>query len=266
MAEIRRHVLYDTINGRNEFVMKTIFASASALALLSSAADASSVTFDFTKKWNGDAYERSSELRFEEGGITLDVTAALYNTPGSIDEPLVESDDLKVTRYEDYGLYVTYHGDNDHRIDGYYNELVKFQFDQDVVVHEITFGSILDQSMFDLFVDDEGVLTYAGNDDVETSVSLDLYTSLFGVGASQHGKRTTESCYQQKQYSWNRWRGHTFKGSKEVCHYEEEKYHSGFKITGLTVKHPEVVPLPAAGWMLLAGIGGLAALRRRKNA
>ncbi|MEE4189628.1 MAG: VPLPA-CTERM sorting domain-containing protein [Roseobacter sp.] len=28
----------------------------------------------------------------------------------------------------------------------------------------------------------------------------------------------------------------------------------------------EVVPLPAAGWMLLAGVGGLAAMRRRKRA
>jgi hypothetical protein len=26
---------------------------------------------------------------------------------------------------------------------------------------------------------------------------------------------------------------------------------------------PPVVPLPAAGWMLLAGIGGLVAMRRR---
>lgn len=29
---------------------------------------------------------------------------------------------------------------------------------------------------------------------------------------------------------------------------------------------PSVVPLPAAGWMLLAGVGGLAAIRRRRKA
>lgn len=29
---------------------------------------------------------------------------------------------------------------------------------------------------------------------------------------------------------------------------------------------PDAVPLPAAGWMLLAGLGGIAALRRRKRA
>ena len=31
------------------------------------------------------------------------------------------------------------------------------------------------------------------------------------------------------------------------------------------VEEPSPVPLPAAGWLLLAGIGGLAALRRRKS-
>lgn len=29
---------------------------------------------------------------------------------------------------------------------------------------------------------------------------------------------------------------------------------------------PGAVPLPAAGWMLMAGLGGIAALRRRKSA
>jgi hypothetical protein len=29
---------------------------------------------------------------------------------------------------------------------------------------------------------------------------------------------------------------------------------------------PNVVPLPAAGWMLLAGLGGIAAMKRRRKA
>ena len=34
----------------------------------------------------------------------------------------------------------------------------------------------------------------------------------------------------------------------------------------VTPPNPSAVPVPAAGWMLLAGLGGMAALRRRKNA
>jgi hypothetical protein len=32
------------------------------------------------------------------------------------------------------------------------------------------------------------------------------------------------------------------------------------------VDNPPVIPLPAAGWLLIAGVGGLAALKRKKRA
>ncbi|MEM6371462.1 MAG: VPLPA-CTERM sorting domain-containing protein [Pseudomonadota bacterium] len=37
-------------------------------------------------------------------------------------------------------------------------------------------------------------------------------------------------------------------------------------VVGATVGDPNVIPLPATGWLLLAGFGGMAALRRRKKA
>ena len=41
-----------------------------------------------------------------------------------------------------------------------------------------------------------------------------------------------------------------------------------WKLRSVTVEYdePPAVPLPAAGWMLIAGLGGMAALRRRKRA
>ena len=33
-----------------------------------------------------------------------------------------------------------------------------------------------------------------------------------------------------------------------------------------TISTPNVIPLPAAGWLLIAGLGGLAAVKRRKRA
>ena len=45
--------------------------------------------------------------------------------------------------------------------------------------------------------------------------------------------------------------------------------HSFFKVKAISFKDvppPEVIPLPAAGWLLLGGLGGLAALKRRRKA
>ena len=58
-------------------------------------------------------------------------------------------------------------------------------------------------------------------------------------------------------------------GAPDDC--TKEKYYMaqyGIKIERLKFEYeddPAVIPLPAAGWLLLGGIGGLAALRRRKR-
>lgn len=44
-------------------------------------------------------------------------------------------------------------------------------------------------------------------------------------------------------------------------------YNDEWKLRSVAVDYtPPVVPLPAAGWMLMAGIGGLAAMKRRRKA
>ena len=42
---------------------------------------------------------------------------------------------------------------------------------------------------------------------------------------------------------------------------------SAFKVRSLTVEYhePDPIPLPAAGWLLLAGIGGLGVMKRRSR-
>ncbi|MEE4203283.1 MAG: VPLPA-CTERM sorting domain-containing protein [Halieaceae bacterium] len=52
-------------------------------------------------------------------------------------------------------------------------------------------------------------------------------------------------------------------GSATITIDNGGKLNDAFSVDGASVG---VVPLPAAGWMLLAGIGGLAAMRRRRKA
>lgn len=44
-----------------------------------------------------------------------------------------------------------------------------------------------------------------------------------------------------------------------------EGHHDSWKLAGISVHYMAPIPLPAAGWMLLAGIGGIAAMKRRKK-
>ena len=79
-------------------------------------------------------------------------------------------------------------------------------------------------------------LSYAGTD---------LYTVISGAGQFLNTFTVASGSEEDLVWSWDIPKGSVF---------------------GQVSTNLEVVPLPAAGWMLLAGVGGIAALRRRKKA
>lgn len=237
--------------------MKALGLTVAAFVLgLAAAANAATVSQTFTFTGNGTSTANSFVMT--EGDLTLTLSAALFETPGGIGSTLVKTGDLKLTRSNSYGLYVAAPNDNDHRIDGYYNEIVSFDFGTAVVrITNVTFGSILNGSVFDLYVDD----LYEGSQTVESD--LDLSTdegSVFAIGASAH--KTKQVCYYTYTYHYGRKK----KQQHKHCSDTLDTY-SGFKILSLTVEYDEpvtTVPLPAGGVLLLGGMGALAVLRRRK--
>ncbi|MCV6592103.1 MAG: VPLPA-CTERM sorting domain-containing protein [Silicimonas sp.] len=61
------------------------------------------------------------------------------------------------------------------------------------------------------------------------------------------------------------WMGDVYAGSMFFIGAKHKK--SSFKVKSITVDYKmNVVPVPAAGFLLLAGLGGFAALKRRKTA
>lgn len=197
---------------------------------ISGAAQATTTTFDFTTG----GYERGYDLSFSQDGFDLNVSAAFYNTPGSVGETVTQGSSLRVTKQNTYGLYVYAYRYDDHRVDGYYNELVKFDFNgKTVTIDEITFGSVANPSVYDLYGTDDDGLKYAGSNPVVSPDALGVETSFFAVGASDN--------------------------------------YSAFKITSLTVSDLIVdevspVPLPAGGLLLLSALGGFGFWRRKKAA
>jgi hypothetical protein len=53
-----------------------------------------------------------------------------------------------------------------------------------------------------------------------------------------------------------------------VSNWDDEIYHSGMAMAGTTIDGVPIdpIPLPAAGWLLLGGLGALMAVRRRQKA
>ena len=236
--------------------LKTTVAAlgvAASIALTAGAASAATITtftFDLANSGTQDS------LSYTLNGLTLSLT-----TTGGVE---------KIETWRNSGLGAPL--DSHHQVDSRVNpETINLSFDKKVSIHNITFNPYYVQS-WDRFVLSEDGSVIGGNREVKPSVDVTTgMAQIFGIGAvgsmlsdwtkAKLDKDSSLACYEED----DRGRGR----NKE---YKFECF-SAFKITSVTVKWhepeeppPNVVPLPAAGWMLLAGLGGIAAMKRRRKA
>jgi hypothetical protein len=206
-----------------------------AAALLSAGAvSAATVSFDFK--------DAPSNV-FTSGGVSVTATAHRLNSNGTIGSQ-------ETLGLWNNGLGVSMYQGDAHYVDGYgsLNDVVKFAFSQVVRIVSVTLSYADWNDKFSFGYEGSSGYVHLTNGQplvsgnttwdwdwgspVEATYSFGgtYWSSIFGIGAVDE--------------------------------------HSEFKIAGMTVEtvNPPVVPLPAAGWGLIAGLGALVALKRRKAA
>ncbi|MGB5871335.1 MAG: VPLPA-CTERM sorting domain-containing protein [Albidovulum sp.] len=196
-------------------------------ATISSGASAATVTFDFT---GGNQGGWQSSLSYALSGVNLSVTGGTYidgfNITGA----------AQVRSYSGSGLGVRSPNDNNSQIDGSgNNDAAIFSFSQAVTLNAVSFAPN----------------TISGND------YFDQFTSNTGTPVLRDLDVLAASTY-------------TFAAPRTALNFAIGAYFStsAYYIRSITVSFadPTSVPLPAAGWALLAGLGSIGFIRRRRKA
>lgn len=208
---------------------------------LATAAAAKTVTFDFAAT---NSLGWAESLSYSKSGLTLTVSGKdTLNRAG------------KVQTWKGWGLGLKSVTDcrggfctgDDHQIDATgRQDIVNFAFSSAVRITGLTFNLVDAFDTFDFYT--------GGAKQFQAAVSPfaalnSSFGDSFGIGA---GRSSRQVCSYP----------HVRRGGP-VC--ETVWSFSAFKLTGMTVETASV-PLPAAGLTLMAGLGALAAISRRRKA
>ena len=214
-------------------IIARVFTGAAAAALLAGAADAASATFNFGASSNGSWV---NELTYSAPGLTLSVTG--QDIYGRFSE---------VQTWAGHGLGVYSFRDDSHQIDSAgRDDIAVLSFSRPVTIRSLAFSYVDGTDSFNFLVDAGSGLMKIFTDKVAPNYALagDQTAQRFGVGATVTTLLSCSLLYATQ------------------C--STSYYESAFKLWAVTVDYdePSPVPLPAAGFMALAGLGALGALRR----
>lgn len=208
--------------------MKTLSIAAALLCGAAGIVDAAPVTFDFT----GGHGSIHSSLTFAEGGLTVKVVPLVYD-----DQYHLDGQPSSLGHWST-GLGVRDRNDADHRVDGSGdNNAIAFAFGEEVTLLGATFS-------------------YADvNDHVE----------VFLLDGTRGPNLRRGLGFEGRGSDWFNVAAVDFSGdmlTSDLFALGATDRHDEWKLSAITVD-VAAVPVPAAGVLLLAALGGLAATRRR---
>lgn len=224
-------------------LLATVAAAALALTATGAVAATQSATFDLSLPFNQSLSHAALPGSFDltDNGLTATFAAGAFRSIGFSGGQITSArlaPDPRIGRYVGGAGVVNSPTDGDHQADGNgWKDFISIAFDAPVTLSKVVFSFFGSNDDFRWIHDSSGNGAIGVGDAISARVSSNPYSgfgsassSLFAIGA--------------------------FDSDDE------------WKLKAVTVEFapPAEVPLPAAGWLMLAALGGLAAARRRRAA
>lgn len=252
-------------------MFKRTLAASAMLLFSAGVSSAAIVSYDLQGGQSTNYYSLPESFPLTVDGLTATFTARSFVdldvVGNTIQNSSLATSPPHIGRYPLGAGVVNGPYDDSHTVDGSgWKDFIEIEFSDVVALSQVEFGYYSTSDHFRWMWDSNDDGEIGDGDFISDAFSVignnpfsgfaGVQSNLFAIGAFDDYDICTKT--KTERY-WNGWR---WKTREVTVEYKCNKDDS-WKLKIVKADQPEVIPLPAAGWLLLGAFGGLAALRRR---